>query len=467
MSKEKRHGKSFILLMLTLVIMLLVAAGCGNTSPTASPSEQPNKQANDLNGKSEDVNKESEPPLEKVTLRFSWWGGEGRHTPYLAAIEEYERLNPHVKIEGEYQSFDGYQQKMFTQLSSDSSPDIMQLSYVWYPDLATRGDLFVDFYDQDIVDISGFDQAFSKEYGDYNGKMIALPLGTNTGTIVANKTLADKLGVPLDVDYDWEALIELGKKLHDEDPEFYLLNSDVNTLNIAVQAMLKQRTGDQLFNEDYTISFTEEDLVYVYDLVARALEAGALQPASESQLFSGKTEQSPLWINQKTMFNLSYASSTLRFQATAAEGVELVTLKYPTILNPKQGSSSVGPTFMASVKRSSPHADEALKFLNWFLNDEEAAIILGDSRSVPPTEIQRKIVMEKEVMNPEIVKAVEMGFMNSQTNNNAISTNTELEALMLAQIEKVAFKQSSIEKIAAESMKLLGEKLEQLKKSAK
>ncbi len=470
-SKFKPLTKMLVQYVFVLLAILLVVTGCGQggNEGGGSQEDKQNQSSTVVDSSSQAANESPSKADEKpdnVTLRFSWWGGEGRHKPYLAAIEAYEKLNPHVKIEAEYQSFDGYQQKIFTQLASDSTPDIMQLSFEWFPELAKRSSMLIDFNQQEHVDLSGFNADFSKEYGEFDGKQIGLPLGTNTSTIVANKTLADKLGIDLTTDYSWDELIELGGKLNQQDPEFHLLNSDVNTLNIAATAILKQRTGDQVFNDDYTVSFTREDLIYAYDIIRRGLESGTFEPAGESQLFSGKTEQSPKWINQKTAFNMSYASSTLRFQATAPEGVELVTLRYPTIQDAKQGSSAVAPTFMVAVKSSSPYADEALKFVNWFVNDPDAAVVLGDSRSIPPTAVQQKAVLDAKVINSEIIKAVEWGMTTKMSNNNGVSTNPELTALMVAQMEKVAFMVNTPESIADETLKLLEDKLEQLKNSA-
>ena len=62
---------------------------------------------------------------EKITLRFAWWGGEARHNATLKAIEKYQELNPNVTIEPEYGGFDGYQQKLITQLSGQSAADII------------------------------------------------------------------------------------------------------------------------------------------------------------------------------------------------------------------------------------------------------------------------------------------------------------------------------------------------------
>ena len=68
-------------------------------------------------------------------MRFSWWGADIRHEATLAAIEAYEEENPGVQIEAEYQGFEGYQQKMMTQLAGGTAPDLVQIDNVWLMDL--------------------------------------------------------------------------------------------------------------------------------------------------------------------------------------------------------------------------------------------------------------------------------------------------------------------------------------------
>lgn len=49
---------------------------------------------------------------EPVTLRIAWWGGEFRNDATIAVIKLYEEMNPHVRIEYEYSSFNEYWKRM-------------------------------------------------------------------------------------------------------------------------------------------------------------------------------------------------------------------------------------------------------------------------------------------------------------------------------------------------------------------
>ncbi len=64
---------------------------------------------------------------ENIELRFAWWGGNDRHEATLAAIKLFEAQNPGVTVKGEYMGWDGYLERLTTQIGSGSEPDIMQI----------------------------------------------------------------------------------------------------------------------------------------------------------------------------------------------------------------------------------------------------------------------------------------------------------------------------------------------------
>ncbi|MDE6779945.1 MAG: ABC transporter substrate-binding protein, partial [Ruminococcus sp.] len=69
--------------------------------------------------------------IDKCTLRFSWWGGDDRHEATLKAIELWNVLHPDIEIKAEYGGWDGWQEKINTQIGGGSEPDIMQINYDW------------------------------------------------------------------------------------------------------------------------------------------------------------------------------------------------------------------------------------------------------------------------------------------------------------------------------------------------
>lgn len=82
--------------------------------------------------------------------------------------------------------FNGYQQKILTQLSGRTAPDIIQIDQPWVGDLMSQGDLFIDMYKIKDLQLSGFDKNFLKNQCEWDGQLIGLPTGLNGLTYFAN-----------------------------------------------------------------------------------------------------------------------------------------------------------------------------------------------------------------------------------------------------------------------------------------
>ena len=95
--------------MLGVAALTLALSGCGGTGGTPTAEGSTNSSTSSGTGSSAtEQSGASQTDVEQVTLRFAWWGGDSRHTATLEAIAAYEKQNPNVKIEAEYQGYDGY-----------------------------------------------------------------------------------------------------------------------------------------------------------------------------------------------------------------------------------------------------------------------------------------------------------------------------------------------------------------------
>ena len=108
--------------VLLSAVMLMTSTLMGCQSGTKQESTVPPQTEGST---TQSTAKEKEP----VTLRFSWWGGDSRHEATIKAIELYMEKNPDITIEYEYMGFDTYYQKLLTQLSGGTQPDIVSVDY--------------------------------------------------------------------------------------------------------------------------------------------------------------------------------------------------------------------------------------------------------------------------------------------------------------------------------------------------
>lgn len=402
---------------------------------------------------------------QSVNLRFSWWGGDARHKATLEAIDLYQKLNPKVKIQAEYGGADGYQQKMKLQLSARTAPDIMQLDQTWLDEITSKGDFFVDFATRKNFNLAAFDAGFLRDFCTFGGQIIGAPTGANGQILLVNTSMAAKMGVNVNNLSTWDGLLEEGKKLHAKDPNFYLLSHDTaNFMGEVIMGYVKQLTGKAPVTDSLELTFTQADLTKAFTWLRAAVDAGVIQPPGEAALYSLKGDQNPKWINQQILCVVDWASNYTRYMI---KDVEYRLLLPPVMKNAKTGASTMRPSQELSVNKKSAHVDEAVKFTNWFLNDPEAAKILGDVRSVPVSSVARKAASAAGKINPMTADALEAATASQKVPDQAASLGTQLIEIMNDAAMKVEFKMLAPDQAAAEMIKRTVAKLASIKAASK
>ena len=435
--------KKVVTLICVVCTLMAVLSGCGN------------KQGGNVGANEKDSGE-----AKTVELRFSWWGGEERHQATLAAIDAYMKKNPNIKITAEYSGWDGYYQKLVTQLAGGTAPDVIQLDYSWLYDLRGQGKFFTDPTDmKDIFDLSGFSQA-SLDAISVDGEVQGLPTGLNAIALIYNKEFFKKNNISEDLEYwDWDKLIEVGKQVHEADPNQYLLNEFPNTMVRLCDRYLEQQ-GKEILNSDFTLGVTEEELTEVFEYIQKLFDNNVVAPFEQTALFQDKTEQYPKWLNGEIgMF--AHVASTIPALST---NFEVDVVRVPMMDGAESSGVSINATNIFAVNDKGDNKEEAAKFINWMLNDEEAIKILKDVRGIHSTENGRKILLEEGASNPVITKAIEIASENPGKSSNEAELTNELSEIKLENIEKLGYGELSPKEAASNMLKMLDEKMQEIKK---
>lgn len=400
-------------------------------------------------------------------IRFSWWGNELRHQATIEVINMYMKKHPNVKIEAEYRGKSD-QTKIATQLASGTIADVVQLNPPWMVDMTANGDFFVDYKSKKrLIDLSGFDQDFLKNYGVYNGKLIGLPTGVNARATLINETVAKEFNIPtgLNLKWTWDDLYNTGKTVNQKNSNKYFLNSDSRTLGTFIlRPYIKQKTGKQFIKDDYTLGFTKKHLVDALSYIAKLYQDKVLQPAAETNVFMDVTSTNPKWINGDLVTEFMWTS---QFEGAIRDTKGTMGV-FIMPMDPKSKDTGliVQPSQLIAVSKKSKYIDESVKFVNYFFNDIEAGKILKDVRSIPPVNKVRTACSDAGLLNKLIVDGVNYGLKHPGMADNGPSTNIGIEKTITDAIEKVGFGMS-VDKVADETIKLLNDQLKSLKNSRK
>lgn len=442
-----------------LLATSLLGCGSGNQNDTKSSSTSSNDTS---------VQKTASTSSEPVTMRFSWWGADARHKATLAAIDLYKQKNPNVTIEAEYQGFDGYQQKIMTQLAGGSAPDLMQTDYPWLVDMSSQKDLLLDLNNQKSIDLTQFNDKVLKEFCSQKGKLLGLPMGTNGMGMLVNKAFMEKYSIFLDTEFTWDSLIEQGEKIHDKDKDAYLLGLDVGPgalEPIYYERYIFSKTGQYWLTNDFTIAASKADIVETLTTLKNLFDSGTALPLGEAQTFVGKLEQSPKWINGQigTMIEWSGRVSAIKGPIKDNFGV----MKPPIVKDGKETSIAFKPSMLLSINNVSANKEEAAKFANWLLNDTESALTLADVRSVPTSSIAQKTLNDAGKLDKDILSVVESTMKNPSKAPTSVVGNAEIVSVVADVAQKVVVAKITPDQGADEIIKRTQTKLDSLKAAKK
>ncbi len=433
--------------------MALMSIGCGNTETAGDTSSNAGQTAESKTEVS--AGTEQKDP---VTLRFSWWGGDERLAATLKVIEQFEAKYPYITIEPEYGSSDGYNDKLATQLAAGTEPDIIQIE-------PGNMSLLVSDDTNYFVDLkeAGFNLSlFDKDYisqrinGGFDGKQLGLPTGVAGIALLVNKDVADAIGIDFAQDYTWNDLIEWGKKVRAYDDSMYLLCANKEYLaNIVARNYAKQISGQQaISDEDGLQKMTAEDWKKVYEYVQELYDNEVVPPASYMAAYSGDNMQSdPNWIDGKYVCCFTWVSLS-EVMTAANPSANYIAGKFPVAEDAKSVGFFANTPQIMSISSRSEHPEEAMMFLDYFFNDEEAMATLGTVRSAPPTERAREICTETGAMSPLLADIVNNAASYSGIVDDSVSYSQEGRQIMIDQIEALGFSSTTPEKAAEDTYSL-------------
>ncbi|MFI3214153.1 MAG: ABC transporter substrate-binding protein [Eubacteriales bacterium] len=378
--------KKKLAMLLVGAMMSVMLGGCGTTEEVQSDVVSTEEVTEVV--ESVEVVEEVEPE-EVVQLRFSWWGSDDRNELTIEAIEYYESLNPNVDIVPEYAGWDGYEEKFMAQLAGENAPDIMTLVAEWYPAII-EADGFYDLTDK--IDLSGHNETIV-ENCTYNGQVLGVNMSVSSYGFSYNKTLLDELGLEVPTgDYTWSEIFELFAQVYENsNGEVY----GIPDLRVAGPAWVMEAYGltelqkeEPYMMSDTEITMTGDDVIAFMQRMEE-LPEGSMLSAAESLTIDQHTMSA--CANRQTAFEITAFGSFSALQAQTED--ELGLLPYPVGPNGETGNTA-RPGIIMSVANNSEYPEEAIAFIDWFTNSEEAARILTLTRGVLPTEVQRNAVTD-------------------------------------------------------------------------
>jgi len=378
----------------------------------------------------------------QVNLRFSWWGTDARHEATLNVIAAFERANPNIKIEPEYGAQTGYNEKKTTEFASRTAPDMFQIETGAGPEYQKLGVLY-NLSRLSSIRFDRFDANYLRSAGQFGtGSQWAIPTGVGGSALVVNKTLADRLGIDLTRQYDWDQLLTWGQQVRTADPTAYLLSVNTNYgMDFFVRAYARQlnANGAPIINDTTkSLNTTEAQFTQIFDFIDRMYKTGTAAPAAYKAPFADQDENDPNWIAGRYVAHVGYTSSADRV-AAANPSAAYIAGRMPVLANARNDGWFNNPPQYMGVYAYTRYAEEAGKFFDFFFNTEEAARLLGTVRSVPPTAFAQRIAADLNLISPILAAVTEMSLSYNGLDDAGLTGNQESQNILRAIYEEVAY----------------------------
>ena len=312
-----------------------------------------------------------------VELRFSWWGADDRHSNMQQVIEIFEAENPDVRISPNYTDWGSYWDRLATSTAANDAPDIMMQEERYLREYGDRGALADLNEFSDELDLSKIDPLIA-DSGDLDGQTYGVASGVNVYAVLADPEAFAEAGVemPDDTTWTWDDYVEIAAQIS-EATDGEVVGTQSMSYNESGFQIFARQHGENLYDEDGELAFSPETLAEWFRITEDLLESGGQPGASQSvEIEAGGPDQSVLATNTGAM---AHFWSNQLGGLTASSDRDLELLRYPGESENERTGMYFKPAMFYSVSAGTDHPQEAARFVDFMLNDNQAAeLILAD-----------------------------------------------------------------------------------------
>lgn len=337
-----------------------------------------------------------------VTLRMSWWGGKSRHEVMLNAIKAFEARNPGIKVNAEYMGWDGYLERMTTQISGGLAPDVMQINWPWFPIFSRTGDGFYD-----INTLSGeFDlsQYPAKELKSttINGKLNAIPISLNVPGFYYNTETWKKAGLAFPK--NWDDLFAAGKVFKEKlgDDYYPLIFGDQDTF-LMVNCFMSQKYNTPMFTPDGNqFAWNKEQWREAFRFIQRLVNDHVI-PGPKYLASFGKFDfiDTKYWQDGKWAGTYTWNVVIQYYAPKLTPPAKLVLGDYVMYPGATNASAYFKVSLTYAISKDTKHPKEAAKLMNFLLNDPQAIAAIKLENGIPLSKIAVKTLTDDGTLTDE------------------------------------------------------------------
>ena len=373
-------------------------AACGGNGGAASSTASSAAEAASVAGLSSDP----------VTLTMSWWGGESRHNAYQEALKAFSAEHTTITVNPTFAAWSGWEDTMSTKFAGGVAEDVCQINWNWLYNYSGNGQTFLDLNSvTDYLDMSQWDDAKLGACNVANAQQ-CVPISMTGRIFYWNMTTFNKAGIT-EVPATEDDLFAAGKAFQEKlGDDYYPLHLGAYDRMILMVFYLESKYGkDWADPVTSTLNYTEDEIAEGIDFIKSLVDGHVMMNLKTyySANSDTATHQSNEWITGKIAGIFEWDSAASKYSSALDDAnKDGFTVGEEIKFGDNNGGFSKVSMGLAITKTSKCVA-EAATLINFLLNEEKGASIMGSECGIPASKAGLKFAQDAGAVKDLVAEA--------------------------------------------------------------
>ena len=376
---------------------LLAACGGSSNAGSTATSTAASSAAASVAGLSSDP----------VTLTMSWWGGESRHNAYQEALKAFSAANSNITVNPTFAAWSGWEDTMSTKFAGGVAEDVCQINWNWLYNYSKNGQTFIDLNSvSEYLDLTQWDAAAMDACYVANSQQ-CVPVSMTGRIFYWNKTTFDKAGIAFPTTL--AELMAAGKTFQEKlGDDYYPLHLGAYDRMILMVFYLESKYGkDWADPVTSTLNYTEEEiaegLAFIKSLVDNHVMMNLKTYYSANS--DTATHQSNEWITGKIAGIFEWDSAASKYSSALDDSnKDGFTVGEEIKFGDNNGGFSKVSMGLA-ITKTCKNVAEAATLINFLLNEEKGASIMGSECGIPASKAGLKFAQDAGAVKSLVAEA--------------------------------------------------------------
>ena len=356
--------------------LLAACGGNGGAASSTAPASSAAASVEAVGGLSSDP----------VTLTMSWWGGESRHNAYQEALKAFSAEHSNITVNPTFAAWSGWEDTMSTKFAGGVAEDVCQINWNWLYNYSKNGQTFIDLTSTtEFLDLSQWDDAQLAACNVANAQQ-CVPISMTGRIFYWNMTTFNKAGIT-EVPKTEEDLFAAGKAFQEKlGDDYYPMHLGAYDRMILMVFYLESKYGkDWADPTTSTLNYTADEIAEGIDFIKSLVDAHVMMNLKTyySANSDTATHQSNEWITGKIAGIFEWDSAATKYSSALDDAnKDGFTVGEEIKFGDNNGGFSKVSMGLAITKTSKCVA-EAATLINFLLNEEKGASIMGSECGIP------------------------------------------------------------------------------------